>query len=75
VLLDDPEREVVVGEGQLDDDDAEGEQRAERVDGAAREVDPAALAAAPDQRRHRREDRRQEGERQPRAAEARHSSY
>ena len=51
-------------------DDAEGEQRAEGVDGAAREVDPAPFAVAAEQRRDGGEDRGQEGERQRGAAEA-----
>ena len=70
VLLDDVEGEVVAREGDLDDHHAGGEQPAEGVDGAARDVDPAAVAVAPDQRRDRGEDRGQEGQHQGGAAEA-----
>ena len=41
-----------------------------RVDGAAREVDPAAVAVAAEQGGDGGEDRGEEGERQQRAAEA-----
>jgi hypothetical protein len=47
VLLDDVVGEVVAAEGDLDDDDAEGQQRAEDVDRAARDVDPATFAGGP----------------------------
>ena len=76
MLLDDLEREVVAGEGELDQDDAEGEQAAEAVDGTAREVDPALLALAAAQGQSRRRDRCDESEGEGGAAEAsRHSSF
>ena len=59
-----------LGEGDLDQDDAEGEQAAGAVDGAPRGEDPALVAVAADQRRDDGEDHRQEGKRQGDAAEA-----
>ncbi len=63
-----------LGEGDLDQDDAEREQGEEGVDGAARAVDPALLSVAAEQRRDGCADRGEEGQRQGGAAEAsRHS--
>ncbi len=62
--------EVVVDEGDLDQDDAEGEQPAGRVDGAARGEDPALVALATDQGGGDGEDHRREDEQQRGAAEA-----
>ena len=63
-------REVVAGEGDLDQDHAEGEQGAGAVDGAARGQHPALVALAPDQGRDGGGDHREEGQRQGGAAEA-----
>ncbi len=70
MLSDEVEGEVVAGEGDLDDDDAEGEQSAERVDGPPGGVYPAAVAVAANERRDRREDCGQQGKRERGAAEA-----
>jgi hypothetical protein len=75
VFLNDFEAEVVRGEGDLDDHHAGGEQAAEGVDGAAGELDPAAVAVAPGERQAARREGGDEGERQQGAAEASHQTW
>ena len=50
VFLDDPEGEVVAGEGELDDYDTGRDQTAEAIDGAAREGQQTLVALAPGER-------------------------
>jgi hypothetical protein len=72
VVGDELEREVVAEESRLDQEHGEGQQGRDRVDRAARGVDPAAIAAArPVQGGRGRVEGEQQGEDQRRGAELR----
>ena len=72
VLGDERRRRSRRGEGDLDDRHAGGQQRAEGVDGAARGVEPAAVAVASGEGERAGGESGEEGQRQQGAAEARH---